>query len=95
MDLLFKRYASPFLFIDGMLQTGRFAEFVDNFITTVNEEKEEKYLWEFYINNDIDGTFAEFKKGLKTDRENATMSASDIETTVQNSLNILQNFNPE
>ena len=95
MDLLFKRYASPFLFIDGMLQTGRFAEFVDNFITTVNEEKEEKYLWEFFINNDIDGTFAEFKESLKTDRENATMSASDIETTVQNSLNILQNFNPE
>ena len=95
MDLLFKRYASPFLFIDGMLQTGRFAEFVDNLMKKENEEREERALWEFFISKDIDGTFDEFKKSLKTDRENATLSANDIETTVQNSLNILQNFNPE
>lgn len=95
MDLLFKRYASPFLFIDGMLQTGRFLEFVESLIRKENEEREERTLWEFFINRPIDGTFAEFKEGLKTDRENAAMSASDIETTVQNSLNILQNFNPE
>ena len=40
MDLLFQRYASPFLFVDGMIQTGRFAEFVIEFIKTTNQEKE-------------------------------------------------------
>ena len=95
MDLLFKRYASPFLFIDGMLQTGRFTEFVDSLMKKENEEQEERTLWEFFINRPIDGTFKEFKETLKIDRENAAMSANDIETTVQNSMNILQNFNPE
>ena len=95
MDLLFKRYASPFLFIDGMLQTGRFTEFVESLIKKDHEEQEDRTLWEFFINRQINGTFKEFKESLKTDRENATLSANDIETTVQNSMNILKNFNPE
>ena len=95
MDLLFKRYASPFLFIDGMLQTGRFTEFVESLIVKDNKEREEQRLWEFYLNRPIECSFIEFKEGIENDENNASLSANDIETTVQNSMNILQNFNPE
>ena len=95
MDLLFKRYASPFLFIDGMLQTGRFTEFVDNLVEKDYKEREEQRLWEFYLNRPIEISFIEFKEGVKNDNNNASLSANDIETTVQNSMNILQNFNPD
>ena len=96
MDLLFKRYASPFLFINGMLQTGRFTEFVESLVNTVNEEKEEKHLWEFYLSRPmIEGSYQEFKEEIKNNNSNASLSANDIETTVKDSMNILKNFNPE
>ena len=95
MDLLFKRYASPFLFIDGMIQTGRFTEFVENFVDTNNKEKQEKALWEYYLFREWERSFNDFKESVENDRKNAAQSVYDIETTVQNSMNILQNFNPE
>lgn len=95
MDLLFSRYASPFLFINGMLQTGRFTYFVENLVKKDNEEKEDKALWEYYLNRPVEGSFKEFKEELRNDRNNASLSANDIETTVKNSLDILKNFNPE
>lgn len=96
MDLLFKRYASPFLFINGMLQTGRFTEFVESLVNTVNEEKEEKHLWEFYLSRPmIESSYQEFKEEIKNNNSNASLSANDIETTVKDSMNILKNFNPE
>ena len=98
MDLLFKRYASPFLFINEMLKVGRFAEFVDNLIRTENKEKEEKTLWEYYLSARMqfyEGSFEDLKEGIKNNRENANMTAKDIETTIKNSMKILNNFNPE
>lgn len=95
MDLLYQRYASPFSFIDGMILTGRFGEFVENFVQTINEEKEEKNTWDFWLHRVWEGSFAEFKERLRIDNENQNMSKGTIETTVQDSLNILKNFNPQ
>ncbi len=95
MDLLFKRYASPFLFIDGMIQAGRFTEFVENFVACSNKEKEEKHLWEYYLFREWERSFNDFKESVENDSKNAALSVDDIETTIQNSINILQNFNPE
>lgn len=95
MDLLFKRYASPFSFMDGMIQAGRFYEFVIDFIKTTNQEMEEKYDWEYFIHKVFDKSYQEFKEEIKTNKENQEMSEQDIETTVQYSMNILNNFNPE
>ena len=97
MDLLFKRYASPFLFLNGMIQTCRFSEFVEEFIKTINSENEEKTLWDFYLHRCIliDKSFEDFKNDIKVNQDNRAMSDAQIETTVLNSLNILNNFNPE
>ena len=96
MDLLYQRYASPFSFMDGMIQTGRFVEFVVNLVETVNKEKSDDSAWDFYLHKVWDNiTFADFKADLENNIKNQTMSEQSIETTVQNSMNILKNFNPE
>jgi hypothetical protein len=94
MDLLFKRYASPFLFMDGMLHTCRFNEFVDEFLQTVNAETEDKTSWEFYLHKVQEGSFKDFKDELETNKQNQNMSKESIEDTIQNSLGILDNFTP-
>jgi hypothetical protein len=95
MDLLYQRYASPFSFMDGMIETGRFEEFVSSFIDTVNHEKEEKYNWEFFLHKVYEQTYAEFKDSISVDNSTQNMSVGTIETTVQDSMNILKNFNPK
>ena len=94
MDLLFKRYASPFSFVDGMIQTCRFSEFVDSFVETVGKEKEEEINWEFFLHKVWEGSFQNFKEELENNKQNQSMSKGTIETTVQHSMNILNNFSP-
>jgi hypothetical protein len=95
MDLLFKRYASPFLFIDGMIRTGRFCSFVEEFCETIMKEKEEQTNWEYFLHKVWEGSFKDFKANIENNRELQNLSKTIIETTVQKSMNILNNFNPE
>ena len=96
MDLLFKRYASPFLFINGMIQAGRFAEFVDYFCETVHEEENERTSWEFFLHKVFDDrSYKDFKTELKNNEEHQNLSARTVETTIKHTMDILNSFNPE
>ena len=95
MDRLYHRYADPFSFIDGMIQTGRFCEFVNFFCETVHKEKDEETSWQYYLHKVFEGSFADFKAELKNNSEHQNMSERTMETTIKHSLNILNNFNPE
>ena len=95
MDSLFKRYANPFLFMDGMIRTGRFCFFVRSLLQEIHDETEEKTLWEFYLHRVFDGSFADFRAGIENDKQHQSMSEKAMETTVKHSMNILQNFSPE
>ena len=95
MDLLYQRYASPFSFMDGMIQTGRFCEFVESFWRTVHKEKDEETSWQYYLHRVFDASYADFKKELKNTNEHRNMSEQTMETTIKQSMNILKNFNPE
>ena len=94
MDSLFKRYASPFSFIDGMILSGQFTEFVEDFYKTTNEEEDDKATWEFYLHRVWEGTFNDFKAGLKNDQKNQSMTEETKEATIKQSMYILKNFNP-
>jgi hypothetical protein len=94
MDLLSKRYANPCFFLNGMIQTGRFAEFVDEFVQTINEEREEQNNWEFFLHRVWDRSFSDFKHDIEINKQNKGLSKGTIETTIQHSMNILNNFNP-
>ena len=96
MDLLLSRYASPFSFIDSLLLTQRFSEWVDEFLKITNEEKDEKSLWDYFMHKVFadDMSFEDFRESVKQDQKNRSMSKQTIETTVTESLNILNNYKP-
>ena len=91
MDLLFKRYASPFSLMDGYIQTSRMCEFIRAFI----EQKTEDDKWEYFLHKVCDKSYPEFCANLQTSQDLQEMSDDDIETTIKKSMNILGNFNPE
>ena len=95
MDMVYQRYSCPFSFIDGMIQTNRFDEFVREFVKTINQEKEDKLDWEFWLHKVWEGTFKEFKDSIATNTQNQTMTKETIAETVNSSISILNNFTPQ
>ena len=81
--------------MDGMIRTGRFCEFVNNFVENVNKDKEEQMDWDFFLHKVFDMTFQEFKEKIENSKQNQSMSERTMETTIIHSQNILRNFNPE
>lgn len=97
MDLLFKRYASPFLMLEQMLTAGRFAEYVDELIGIRNGEIEDDTLWDMYLHHQfLDMSFDAYKMnlGISTKQTHQPVKA-DFETTVKKSISILNDFVPE
>ena len=84
MDCLFERYGILFLFIDTLIIYGRFTDFVLEFLEIQNE----KMTWEFFLHKVYDKSYDEFKESIKP------VPKEQLETTVQNSKSILNNFNP-
>lgn len=94
MDLLFQKYASPFSFVNEAIKTRQFCNFINKFVKTTNEEKEEEKLWEFWLHKVSGKSFNDFKEELKTDMQNAGMTKEEMKSIVENSLDILKTFKP-
>lgn len=95
MDLLSKRYANPCFFLDGVISTGRFRHFVVDLINADYKEKEEKIKWDVYLHKIFNMSYSEYEAELDNNKNNREMTERTIETTIQHSMNILNNFNPE
>lgn len=95
MDALFKRYGHPFPFMDGMIQTGRFCYFVQSFWESLNKEKNEKTMWEFYLHKVLEGSYSDFKDKIENDEQHRSMSDHDVEAILKHTNSILNNFTPE
>ena len=91
MDLLFSKYASPFSLLDGYISTGRFLEFVINFVDTINEDQ----LWEVWLHKCIDKSFNEFKMSIMLPSNQFDTSSEALETTLKESKSIILNFTPK
>ena len=94
MDTLFSKYACPFDFVNGMIQTGRFSEFVKEFIELDNSKREEEQMWQVYLHKVFDKSYNEFRESIKFGNREE-VSEIEIETTVKDSKNILANFIPK
>lgn len=92
MDLLFKRYASPLLLLDGLIKTGRFSDFVSELVDIHNEETESKSMWEFYLHKVYDKSFSEFMHEYSTPKQ--AEKPVDFETAINDSRTILDDFVP-
>ena len=94
MDLLFKRYASPFILIDNLILTNSSSSFIDDLIDFINEEKEEQVQWEFFLHKVFDKSWKEFCDELIA-QESINDEKIDLGATVKKSKNMLNNFTPE
>lgn len=95
MDLLFRRYASPFLLLDEMLKINRLSEFVSELVGIVNEENNDKELWEYWLHKVFDKSYQEFVKAVHTPQQVNNDEHVDFGTTINESMNILNGFVPE
>ena len=88
MDLLFVRYASPFILLDGLILTNSLYNFVYDFFDFVNEERN----WEFFLHKVYDKSWKEFSNEI-VQAENK--KPIDLGATLMKSKNMLNNFTPE
>lgn len=88
MDLLFKRYASPYFLIDQMISVGKFSEFIVEVFNMISDDEQ----WEFFLHKVMNQSFADFKNSLLSTVSNCTKD--NIETTINESYMILSRFEP-
>ena len=92
MDLLFTRYASPFVLLDSLILTNSLNDFVNDFFDFIIEERKEKTEWEFFLHKVYDKSWGEFSDSIK---QSDNQEPIDLGATLNKSKNILNNFTPE
>lgn len=92
MDLLFKRYASPFLLLDNLIQTNSLSSYIDDIFKFINSENQERTQWEFFLHRVYDESWTDFIERIKSEENSQTV---DLGATLKNSREMLINFTPE
>lgn len=90
MDLLFKRYASPFLIVDEMLSVGMLQGFIVNLFKKENEELQ----WEYWLHKVYDMDFETYKSKCAEHNKSYAMSTKQVDATINKSRGILKKFKP-
>lgn len=92
-DMLYQRYSNPMALLQQMLDTGELPEFIDSVIGWHNDEKEENWLWEYWLHKVFEQPFDEFVRQSKPqDTSSQEIQESNLEATIKNSLDILNDF---
>lgn len=94
--MVFKRYSSPFLFLDNLLIQGRFSDGIDTIYKQVDEEK----LWQLYLSIPMkEQNYVDWKNEViskNNEREEPKFEvAKNLEEVRNKAINILDNFKPE
>ena len=92
MDLLFKRYASPFVLLDNFIAMGSLSDFIDDFFKFINEEQQEDTKWQFFLHKVFDKSWKEFCEEIESVDKAKEI---DLGATIKKSYNMLNNFAPE
>ena len=92
MDLLFKRYASPFVLLDNFIATNSLSDFIDDFLKFIGEERQEDTKWQFFLHKVFDKSWKDFCDEIESVDNGAKI---DLGATVKKSHNMLTNFTPD
>lgn len=87
MDLLFKRYASPFLILDSYIENGSLTSFLRTLYEKVGEER----MWEVWLYKVDNKSFDEFKNSIVEANKKVDNSTDTINDILSNSLDISRN----
>lgn len=87
MDLLHKRYANPYLFLDEIIEQKRFTEFIITFF----EVKREEELIDVWLHKVHNKSYPEFKNSVtKANKPNV----QNLKAIISNSNDMLNGFIP-
>ena len=98
--MVFKRYSSPFLFLDNLIIKGRFSDGIGTIYKQVDEEK----MWQMYLSsmtyramNEDFKSYVEWKDEVisKNEETPKVEAAKNLEEVREKSINMLNNFIPE
>lgn len=93
MDVVFKRYTSPF-FLDYAIANNDLSEFVDMIL----KKQDEEMLWEMYLATlpFNEKTFNDWKDGIagSNNTKVTKMSKKEIDATIKKAEEILRGFKP-
>lgn len=97
--MIFKRYSSPFLFLENLIAQGRLCKGIDTIYKQSNEEK----MWEMYLftlstralNND-NRSYQDWKDEIVSNnqKQDGFEVAEDIDEIKNKARNMLSNFKP-
>lgn len=90
MDLLFKRYASPFDYLDALIDNGSLYSGILNIVKNDNEDK----MWQMYLHSNTyiapQKTFKEWKeKAFQNENHKKPLSKVELKTELEKSQNLL------
>ena len=89
-DLVFKRYSSPFIFLDSLIVN---EQFNDGIVMIFNQAEEEK-LWQLYLSIPTkEKSYMEWKEEVIA-QTHEEVEEEDIEAARDRARNILKNFKP-
>lgn len=95
MDLIFKRYASPFLLLDNIISSSDLCAFIVKLSENIQDER----LYELWLHKVFNKNYPEWKKELLADmkrvEEYKNITEEDKETILKDSYSILENFIPD
>lgn len=89
--MVFKRYSSPFLFLDNLLEQGCFYEGIDTIFNQIEEEK----MWQLYLSIPIkEQSYINWKNEVLQPVEQSVVRKKNIEVAKKEAKEILKNFKP-
>ena len=92
MDLLFTRYASPFVLLDNLIANASLSTFIDDLFKFIGEEKQEETKWQFFLHKVFDKSWKEFCEEIDSTNKAEKI---DLGATIKKSYDMLNNFAPE
>ena len=100
MDLLARRYASPFVILDEFIRIRQLHDFTIEIMLEIAKEKKHDARWQYYLHKvwDENISFSDYVDMCEQnacDQENKGMSQEEIKDVVEASNNLLDGFIPE
>lgn len=89
MDLLFSKYASPFDYLQGLMDIGNLLQGINYIFSQENERK----LWELYLHSFPSKSFEDWKKDITSNKvKPVELSQKEVVLQVNKSQSILNTF---
>lgn len=89
MDLLFQRYASPFLLYDELIVNHQAFDYTKSLLDEINEDK----IYDLWLHKGYDKSYADFKKMCMTPKSHR--EKVDVNRILTNSMEVMGEITPQ